>query len=198
MDEFLAKYKEGLDSGNRYLSVKVALELFKGQNIVETGTIRGKDDWGAGMSTLIFADFCKTYNHHLFTVDIDAAIMDISREITKDYAVYISYIVNDSVTFLKNFNQQIDFLYLDSMDCPEYDSPYSFALIASQIHQLKEIEAAWDKLSDGAVILLDDNKFENGGKTKLAKYFLRDKGCRELINDKQALWQKCNTVVEPN
>ena len=76
------------------------------------------------------------------------------------------------------------------MDCPEYDAPTSTRLIQSQIHQLLEMEAVWHKLGDDPIILLDDNQFENGGKTRLTKVFLRERGFTEVLSEKQSLWVK--------
>lgn len=191
--DYEEKYQKGLALGGRDKTMFKALELYRQKKeqpgiIVETGTTRMKDDWGAGMSTLVFGDFCKTYNHHLFTVDIDPDALYICQDITKEFSVFISYVENDSIEFLKNFNQTIDLLYLDSRDCPEYDAPTSTNLIKSQIHQLLELEAAWDKLSNDPIILLDDNLFENGGKTRLSKVWLMEHGFTEVMSGKQSLW----------
>lgn len=191
--DYEQKYQEGLALGGRDKTIFKALELYREKMkspgiIVETGTTRMKDDWGAGMATLVFGDFCSQFNHHLFTVDIDPDALYICQDITKDFSTFISYVENDSVAFLKGFNQTIDLLYLDSMDCPEYDAPTSTHLIQSQIHQLLELEAAWDKLSSDPIILLDDNQFENGGKTRLSKVFLKERGFTEVMSGKQSLW----------
>lgn len=187
------KYKEGLEISKRFETYKKAIELNderEGKIIVETGTIRLPNDWGAGMSTLIFGDYARRINGHLFTVDNDGAAIEVCKKETAEFKDVISYVVNDSHAFLKSFNQQIDLLYLDSMDCPEYDAPDSPQLIASQRHQLEEMHLAMDKLSDRAVILLDDNDFENGGKTKLTKQFLKDMAFTEIMGGKQSLWIK--------
>ena len=185
------KYKEGLQISKRFETYKKAIELNderEGKIIVETGTIRLANDWGAGMSTLIFGDYARRINGHLFTVDNDGAAIEVCKKETAEFKDVISYVVNDSVAFLMAFNQQIDLLYLDSMDCPEYDAPDSPQLLASQTHQLNEFEAARDKLSDRAVVLLDDNDFENGGKTKLTKVELLKHGFTEVMGGKQSLW----------
>lgn len=195
LETFDSLFKEGLTLGGRYETIKMALQMYFVKKptlgiMVETGTTRMKDDWGAGMATLVFGDFCKRYNHHLFTVDIDPDALYVCRDVTKDFSMQITYVENDSVAFLKDFNQTIDFLYLDSMDCPEYDSPTSTRLIQSQIHQLTEMQTAIDKLSYDPIILLDDNQFENGGKTRLTKIFLAERGFREVASGKQSLWVK--------
>lgn len=190
-DWFTQKYL--VSSASRFHSFKAALNLFlqqPGRIIVETGTTRLKDDWGGGMSTLLFGDVANKYDRHVWTVDIDANCINTCKEITQEYAAHITYVVNDSVAFLQGFNQQINLLYLDSMDCPEYDAPESANLLASQNHQLREIKAAWDKLAPGAIVLLDDNWFANGGKARLTKEFLREKGWKCIIDFQQSLWAK--------
>lgn len=167
-----------------------ALELLQGKTMVETGTIRMRDDWGAGMSTLVFGDYAKTHGAHLFTVDIDFNNLKLSREITEEFSDSITYVESDSVLFLRSFPKEIDFLYLDSMDCPENDEEGSPRLLASQIHQRNELIAAWDKLHAGSVILLDDNAFKNGGKTKITKSELERLGATRIMGGKQSLWIK--------
>lgn len=187
---WIDKYQEKLLLSGRYPTMAKALELMTGRIMVETGTVRMKDDWGAGMSTLVFGDYAHTGGAHLFTVDIDPQNIELSQEITGEFKDAITYVVSDSIAFLESFNQRIDFLYLDSMDCPEYDEEYSPRLVASQEHQLKELMTAWDKLRAGSVILLDDNDFANGGKTKRTKKELEILGATPIMEGKQSLWIK--------
>ena len=190
---FDEKYRLKIGEGVRYFSSKIALNLLLqrgGVNIVETGTTRALDDFGgAGMSTIFFGDFAKTYSKHLWTVDILPEAIELCMGVTKEYASNISYEIGDSLVFLKTFPEKIDLLYLDSMDCPTdfADMP---TLLKSQEHQLHEVETAWDKLTDNSIILLDDCGFENGGKGKFARDFIRGKGWTELLCDYQSLWVK--------
>ena len=59
----------------------------------------------------------------------------------------ITFINDDSLNFLKNFQKKIDFLYLDSFD--------GYLPGASE-YQLKEIKFAENKLHSNSLILLDD------------------------------------------
>jgi SAM-dependent methyltransferase len=199
MDNFLQwkdwwseKYKDQIGVGVRYASFKVALNLFHqrgGTNIVETGTIRALDDAaGGGNSTLILGDYAQTYDKKFWTVDILPQAIELSKGVCQGFDKNTQFVLNDSISFLLMFPEKIDFLYLDSMDCPEFDAPDSPNLIASQKHQLNELESAWDKLTDKSVVLLDDNNFENGGKCKLSIKFLQEKGWIQLWCDKQSLW----------
>lgn len=197
MDKFIEvhswfedKYKVKSDS--RYFTFKVAMNYLKNMkpilaiNIVETGTTRLKDDWGGGMSTLLLADFMFTEmgrDSHLWTCDISAEAIKTCQEITSFYNDQITYIVDDSLHFLRNFDQKIDLLYLDSMDYPlDGSSP-----IPCQEHQLEEVKLGMSHMEYGRLILLDDNDLPKGGKTKLAKEYLSKKA--ECLYDfQQSLW----------
>ena len=159
--------QEDIELGGRYFSLKTALSLFLqrgGGNIVETGTTRVKDWLGHGCSTIIFADTLKEFEAgHLWTVDISAESMEVSKT---NYCFLIliilpivSVIHSD---FSKKFDQEIDLLYLDSFDYFENEP----LLTQCQQHQLSELESAWPKLKQSSIILLDDNAFPGGGKTR--------------------------------
>jgi SAM-dependent methyltransferase len=173
----------------KYYTFKTALNLFlqnNGKLIVETGTQRMIDDPG-GCSTTLFGAFCKRYNKRLITVDNNPKNIEVSKEATKEFRDHIEYVLSDSVDFLMKFNEPIDLLYLDSMDCP---LPPADAT-ESQMHQLNELKAAYNKLHPGSIYLGDDNNFSNGGKTRLAKKFLIKSGEWVCIFDGgQSLWLK--------
>ena len=77
---------------------------------------------------------------------------------------------SDSANFLQNFDQPIDFLYLDSWDYSETDpSP-------AQHHCLREIKAAYDKLTKNSIVMIDDCNIPGGGKGKLAIEWLLERG----------------------
>jgi len=179
----------------RFETMKKALELLKERNgwrIVETGTTRMKDDWGAGMSTFIFGSYCKEFGGHVSTVDISPQNMDVCREVTKEYSEFIDYVEGDSLTYLSQYALPIDLLYLDSVDCPiEIKTPEdSKELYFAQNHQLSEITLGLPKLSKEGIVLLDDNAFEHGGKTALSKQYLKDQGWNEILSGQQSLWTR--------
>ena len=187
-DWFFPKYVQF--TPKRFWTTKIALNLFlqnKGETIVETGTTRLKDDWGAGQSTLLFGDFCAFYEKHLWTVDIDANALATAKEITKNYARNITYVQDDSLHFLQNFKKPVDLLYLDSLDCDPRDD---FDNRDAQLFQKREVEAIYDQLSLRACVLLDDNYFKNGGKTRLSKEYLKSKGWICLLDYYQSLWTR--------
>lgn len=173
----------------KYFTFKTALNLFlqnSGQLIVETGTQRMFNDPG-GCSTLLFGAFCQHYGRRLITVDNNPMNMKVSMNCTEEFKDYITYVIKDSVEFLKEFSQKIDLLYLDSLDCP---LPPADATEA-QLHQLNELKATYNKLHEGSILLMDDNNFENGGKTRLSKKFLLETEDWQCIFDGgQTLWIK--------
>lgn len=189
--EWIEKYKT--QSDGRYETFKKAFELLHergGKNIVETGCIRLQNDWGAGMSTYLFGEYAKNFGAHVWTDDISKENMDCCRQVTALFSNYITYVVDDSLHFLKTFTDPIDLLYLDSMDCPIEDKPGDPELLKSQNHQLNEITIALPKLHEKSIVLLDDNLFENGGKTRLTKMFLKGEGWKEILGGQQSLWSK--------
>lgn len=194
MEDFLAQtddwfYKKySLKLADRYWSFKVALNLFlqfDGDNIVETGCVREEDDWGAGMSTYVFGDFCTRYGKTLWSVDNSVNALGKAQKICEDFVDNILFTLRDSVEYLRDFKKPIDLLYLDSKDCELGDDADN---TPAQQHQLRELTRAYPKLSSKCVVLLDDNRFENGGKTTLSREYLLKKGFTCLIDFKQSLW----------
>jgi len=185
-DWFGKKYMPLL--GRRFWTFKIALNLFLQRNnqvIIETGCQRLVDDWGAGCSTTILGEFAHRYKKMFISVDNKEDNLNKAKEITREYAEDIEYKLSDSIQYLENFPSIIDFLYLDSYDCaPENEE----ITLQAQNHQLKEIKAAYDKLSMTAIVLLDDNYYPNGGKTKLAKQFLKDHRWVNIMDYEQSLW----------
>lgn len=173
----------------KYFTFKAALNLFlqnNGQIIVETGTQRVKDDPG-GSSTTLFGAFCKRYGKKLFTVDNNPLHMKISIDCTREFKDYITYVLKDSMKFLREFNQKIDLLYLDSLDCP----PPPADATEAQLYNLSELKAAYDRLGKGSILLIDDNNFTNGGKSRFSKAFLLETmQWRCILDHGQTLWER--------
>lgn len=192
---FDRKYRD--KSSGRYPTFKIAFNLLVQRKpskpfIVETGTTRMKNDWGAGMSTLLFAEIAKMCNGQVITVDISRKNLDVCKEIIDENSLgfFVRYEEKDSVEFLKQMPAMppIDLLYLDSLDYPltlEEGNP-----IVCQEHQLAEYLAARNKLVRGGIILLDDNEIGDGGKSKLTKDKLLKDGCELIYEGQQSLWQK--------
>lgn len=123
--------------------------------IVETGCIRAKEDWSAGMSTLIFA----ALGGKLTSVDISPDNLAVARQETAGWAV--EFVRSDSVTWLKSWQGQADLVYLDTADDP------AVALAEAQACQGKT-----------GLILIDDTVWDGGwaGKGRLAVPWLREQG----------------------
>ena len=185
VSEWIEQYRK--QSDGRFETFKKALELLndlKGTNIVETGTTRLENDWGGGMSTYLFGEYCRIFGGHLTTVDISVTNIIIAQKVTRDSREFIDYIINDSHAFLSLYDKPIDLLYLDSMDFPIDGSDP----IPCQEHQLKELLLAEKNLKTTSLILLDDNQFIGGGKTKLTKEYLEKNGRHEVLGGQQSLW----------
>ena len=119
-----------------------------------------KYNWKDGMSTPMFAEYAKFIKGKLHTCDISSENINNAKKFTKNFSFFIKFYIQDSLVFLKNFNDKIDLLYLDSLD--GHDP------IAASEHQLEEIKIAIKKLHDKSLILLDDK----GSKTNLSINFL--------------------------
>ena len=169
--QFLKKYNN--IKNFRFSSFEFALNEAAKRNhkvIVETGVARGKIkffiftkiNWKDGMSTMMFSDYARHHNGKLYSCDISPKNIDNAKKFTKQNKEFISFFTEDSLSFLKNFNKNIDFLYLDSLD-GQFEEASS--------HQLNEIKNSIDKLKDGSLVLLDDK----GSKTNLSiDYMLKN------------------------
>jgi len=176
---FLNKYNN--IKNIRYSSFEFALSLAKKRNLkifVETGTSRGKIkffffnkfNWKDGMSTIMFAEYAQFINGKLHTCDISKKNIKNAQKFTSKFSKYINFYIDDSINFLKQFREKIDFLYLDSYD--GHDP------IKASEHQLKEAETSLNKLHLNSLVLLDDK----GTKTNLSIDFYKKKGFK-IINE---------------
>lgn len=190
--------------GSRAATFRIALSLLEKNgdtNFVETGTTRKNhincpcpiERCCDGASTVLFGDFCNTFGGKVWTCDIDENNINNCKIATEEYKKYITYIVDDSLNFLRNFNQRIDFLYLDSVDGTDQ---------YAHIHQLKEIEIALPKLHENSIVLLDDLY----SKTNMSiPFLLKNKwlnisvnNCPKSANPSQALFvHENNFFFEP-
>jgi len=186
--KFLEKYNN--IKNIRYQSFKKTLELSYKRNfqtIVETGTARGKTkfffikqyNWKDGMSTPMFAEYAKFTNSKLHTCDISAENISNAKKFTSNFSNYIEFYIEDSLIFLNEFKDQIDLLYLDSLD--GHDP------IAASNHQLKEAQIAITKLHANSLILLDDK----GSKTNLSINYFKENNFKIIYEtDYQVLLSK--------
>ena len=124
------------------------------------------------MSTTMFGAYVYNNSGHLYTCDISKKNIENSRSFTKKYSQYISYVIDDSINFLSNFDKKIDLLYLDSLD--GHDP------VSASNHQLSEIKAATKNMHKDTLILLDDK----GTKTNLSLNYLIDHSYEILLETK--------------
>lgn len=181
---FYNNYFLKLEKGQRYWTIHTALSLLlqsEGKIMVETGCARMADDWGAGMSTIIFSQFAENYKKEFHSVDIDEKNIKLCKRMVGDVDNTHLH-VGDSIEFLKKFDKKIDLLYLDSLDF-DFHNPGP-----SQDHCLNELQAAYSSLSRKAVVLMDDNWLPGGGKPAKAKEWLREQGWTCIIDHHQTLW----------
>lgn len=154
--------------------------------ILETGTVRQKDDYGAGYSTYIFGEYASLFGGKVISIDISPDNIKTSKECTEQFKDFITYVEGDSIKYLKEKTVMIDLLYLDSMDCPiEGDAS------DAQRHNFLEFLAAERCLHDESVVLIDDSGgFPNGGKARWTEIYLEARGWNPLIRSHQSLWVK--------
>ena len=175
---FLQKYNH--KKNTRFKSFEFALNEAKKRNhktLVETGVARGKVkfflftkiNWKDGMSTMIFSDYAKNVGGSLYTCDIESKNINNAKKFCKQNVNFLTFVVDDSLNFLDNFKNTIDFLYLDSLD-GQFEG-------ASE-HQLREIKLAIKNLKKDSLVLLDDK----GAKTNLSIDFML-KNNFKIINE---------------
>ena len=134
--------------------------------VVETGTMRadhGQLAFGDdGASTYIFDDFINYYDGEFYSVDINQDNVNHAKSMVSDKT---KVVCSDSVKFLWSLpkDKKIDFLYLDSYDILRHD-PHP-----SQLHHVKEMCAAIDKLKKGSIVCIDDHDAFFTGDGKIAK-----------------------------
>lgn len=170
-----------------FLKVLELIEKTKAKLIIETGTSR-EGLHGAksnGAATIVFGKWAKQNKAFLHSVDISeksvaASQNEVDRqELNSSVKIHLS----DSIAFLENFKERVDFLYLDSYD---YSDDIEVQT-KSQIHHLKEFKAIENQLHDNSIVLIDDCDLPNGGKGKLVVEYMIKQDWKVLINAYQIL-----------
>lgn len=151
--------------------------------IVETGTARN-GAWnciGDGCSTVIWSYWAKLFDGYVYSVDIDPEALRQSKHACGCCLSNVEFVCSDSVAYLENFGNQIDFLYLDSYDY-DFNNPDP-----SQQHHLKEIVAAYPYLHEQSVVMIDDCNLPGGGKGKLVIEYLQERGWKIAMSGYQVV-----------
>ena len=163
----------------------------KAKILIETGVARQglRNTKYDGASTIVFGLWARQNQAILHSVDIDPAAVEESRkEVDKnELDKFVNLNISDSVAFLDQFKDQVDFIYLDSYDYPKRDKEVQ---MASQEHHLKEIKAIEEKLHDKSLILIDDCDKPGGGKGKLVISYLKGLGWKIVYNGYQVLMSR--------
>ncbi len=159
--------------------------------LLETGVARMglEKSKGDGASTIVFGLWAKQNNAHLYSVDIDPEATERAGVAVNDMdlADNVTLVTSDSVAYLDEFTDAVDFLYLDSYDYHKTDTAIQ---TASQDHHLKEIKAIEGCLHEDTVILIDDCDMPNGGKGKLVIERLTAKGWKVHMSEYQVILVK--------
>ena len=153
--------------------------------IVETGTIRAEEDWGgAGFFTYLAGAYVARRGGKLHSVDLSPGNCDFARSWTHVFGEAMSIHTQDSVRFLENFTEPVDVLYLDSLDTTEPGHVE---------HAERELAAAWPKLHERSLIVVDDTPWHAGawvGKGARVVPSLIEKGYRVLYAGYQVVLGK--------
>jgi len=159
-----------------------AVELAKERavkRIVETGCIRG---WaGDGQSTLIWAMLSVRLGCAFETFELSGVHLKKAKEWLDSFSAFTSWHLGDSVSGLSASSNRFDFAYLDSFD---YDAANPRPC---QLHQLAEVGAIYGKLTENAIVMMDDANLDGGGKVAMAVDFLKGNGWKEIASGYQII-----------
>jgi ADP-heptose:LPS heptosyltransferase len=127
---------------------------FSKPTVVETGTIRAEEDWaGAGFFTYLAGACLSRLGGHLHSVEVDVEKCKFARDWTRVFGSTVTVHEGDSVSFLQQFRERIDVLYLDSLDTTESGHAE---------HCVREFEAAATRLHDHSLLVVDDTPWDSG------------------------------------
>ena len=153
--------------------------------ILETGTCRIPDNWaGDGQSTRLWNAFLKYYKGgKCYSVDIDPAACEISRELVN--SEYVEVVCEDSVPYLHSLpeTQKFDLIYLDSYDV-NFENPHP-----SSLHHVKELlSVIYKNTTPSTIIVIDDHNHGNG-KGKYICQWMRSVGYTKLYEGYQIVYR---------
>ena len=180
--------------GKRQKTFRRAIELLDERAatcLIETGVARYglRNSKSDGASTAVFGLWAKTNKASLYSVDISPESIAGAREAVDELGLLeqVKLVTGDSVQFLENFADSVDFLYLDSYDYDKHDESVQ---IASQEHHLKEFKAIEEQLGPDSVVLIDDCDLPGGGKGETTIEYMIRKGWQVDTSAYQILLRK--------
>lgn len=93
----------------------------------------------------------------MISVDISPEIVDKSKQIFKEVIPNLEYegYAEDSVSFLKKYDEVPNLVHLDSWDFDLFDA------FPSALHGWEEFKAIESKMPSGSIIIVDDNYRQN-------------------------------------
>ncbi|WP_418603324.1 class I SAM-dependent methyltransferase [Hwangdonia sp.] len=167
------------------------LDERKVKTIIETGTSREglNNTKGDGGATIVFGKWAQQNHAKMHSVDIseDSVKGSQSEVDNQNLNDTVTVHLNDSLAFLKTFDDPVDFLYLDSYDYSKTDTEIQ---MKSQEHHLKEFKTIEDKLHKDSIVLIDDCGLPGGGKGKTVIAYMLEKNWKILIDAYQVLLVK--------
>ena len=177
---------------NTFLKSLELMDKIQAKIIIETGTSR-EGLHGAksnGAATIVFGKWAKQNNAIVHSVDISEKSIEVAQiEVNKQgLASNVKIHHSDSIVFLENFKEKVDFLYLDSYDYSDYPE----VQIKSQMHHLKEFKAIENQLHENTIVLIDDCALPNGGKGKLAVEYMLKKDWKIIMEAYQIMLVRKN------
>ena len=183
--------------GKRRDTFRKTLEILsekQAKTMVETGSARlgFKGAKSNGASTVVFATWAKANHAILHTVDISEDSINAAKSEVENQGAgdYVQWHLQDSLKFLADFQEPVDFLYLDSYDYSKTDTSIQ---LKSQFHHLAEFKAIESRLHKNSFVLIDDCALPNGGKGKLAIEYMKERGWKILVDDYQVLLVRSGT-----
>lgn len=130
--ELIEKVKRGIGDSDRHLMSLFGIALgSKAKIIIELGVRNGD-------TTLPLLLAAKENSGHLYSVDLNNTSYKAPQELKSNY----TFIKDDSINFLENWNKSIDLIYID--DWHSYE------------HVKKQLDILDKKISPSSIVLLHD------------------------------------------
>ena len=158
---------------NLGIAIDILKNRFPGQHIkcIETGTIRSYNEHHG--STLVISKALGNRGS-LISIDYEPTSIAISKDTCKNVK-NVTWILSDSVKYLKANQDKFHFAFLDSQNDPDFI--------------FEELRWIWPKVIAGGIIIVDDAGVDAKGKIveglqkkghKIAA-FLTTKGCTDFV-----------------
>jgi len=164
------------------------LNNFKNPKILETGCIRFFEDYGAGYSSHIFADFLHNYGGTLTTVDNDEKKLGWAEKQLKplNEKNNISYVVSDGLEFCQKTEETYNLCYIDTHDSDLNE----VGLAIAQKNLESQVNAIKDKITENGIIVVNDADMARQGKSYSAQVYMLKNGFQCIYLDQQSVWKK--------